>query len=163
MEALYPWIVLLHVIGGFAFALAHGTSMAVALRLRGERDVVRVRALLDLSSGSTTLLYVSLLLLIAAGIAATFIGGLWGRAWIWSAIALLIALFAFMYVRAVPYFIALRRAAGLPYYQRGMQPAQAMDEAALTELLRSSRPVELTVVGSIGLALIVWLMVLKPF
>jgi hypothetical protein len=37
MEGLYQWIVLLHLIAAFTFALAHGVSAGVALKLRGER------------------------------------------------------------------------------------------------------------------------------
>lgn len=37
MEGLYQWLVLLHVIAASTFALAHGVSAGVALKLRGER------------------------------------------------------------------------------------------------------------------------------
>ena len=53
MEGFYPWVVFVHVIGAFGFALSHGVSAAVALRLREEREVPRVRALLELSSSSS--------------------------------------------------------------------------------------------------------------
>ena len=71
---MYPWIALVHVIGGFGFFLAHGASAAVAFRLRKERDLERVRALLDLSSSTISALYISLLVLLAAGIWAGFLG-----------------------------------------------------------------------------------------
>jgi hypothetical protein len=80
--------VLLHVIAAFTFALAHGVSAGVALKLRGEREVPRVQALLDLSEFATNEMYVSILVLLVAGVAATFIAGLWGRTWIWAAIVL---------------------------------------------------------------------------
>ena len=63
---MYIWVVFLHVAGTLGFALAHGTSMFVALKLRKERDLERVKALLEVSSSSVIVMYVSLLLLLAA-------------------------------------------------------------------------------------------------
>ena len=164
MERLYPWIVFLHVVGGFKFALAHGVAAAVALRLRRERELERVRTLLDLSSGATGVMYWALLVLLAAGIGAAFVAGLWGKGWIWAAIVLLVALLAFMYVRATPYFGALRRAASLPYFDgRKGHDAEATAAAALGSLLASPRPMEIASVGYLGLVVILWLMVVKPF
>ena len=164
MEALYPWLVFVHAVGGFTFALAHGASAAVGLRLRGERDLERVRALLDLSGGALGVTYLALLVLLAAGIAAAFIGGLWGKGWIWAALALLVALLVFMYVRATPYYSALRRAAGLPYFAKNRaHDAEPVDAAALASLLTSRRPVEVAALGYVGLVVILWLMFLKPF
>ena len=37
MEAFYPWVVFVHVLGAFTFVLAHGASATVVLRLRRER------------------------------------------------------------------------------------------------------------------------------
>src|ERR687891_441733 len=60
----YTWWVYLHVAGALVFVAAHGVSMGVALRLRGERDPRRIMALLDVSSTSISGLYVGLLLLL---------------------------------------------------------------------------------------------------
>jgi hypothetical protein len=43
----------LHVIAAFTFALAHGMSAGVVLKLRGEREIPRVQALLGLSKMAT--------------------------------------------------------------------------------------------------------------
>ena len=66
MEAFYPWIVFVHVVGGFTFALAHGASAAAALRLRHERELERVRVLLDLSQSASGLMYTSVVVLLAS-------------------------------------------------------------------------------------------------
>jgi hypothetical protein len=164
MEGLYQWVVLLHVIAGFSFALAHGVSAGVALKLRGERQIPRVQALLDLSRFATNSMYVSIFVLLGAGIAAAFIAGLWGRGWIWAAIVLLLLMFGAMYARASTWVRDLRQAAGLPYEtSKGAHPAEPPDAAKLAALTASSRPVEIAAVGYGGLVLILWLMVLKPF
>ena len=81
---MYPWIVFLHVAGGFGFMLAHGASASVAFALRRERNLERLRALLDLSSGSFNVMYLSLLVLLAAGDTAGFMQKWWGQGWKFS-------------------------------------------------------------------------------
>jgi hypothetical protein len=165
MDSLYNWVVFLHVAGAFAFVLAHGVSAGVALKLRREREVPRVQVLLDLSNVATQGMYVALLILLVGGITAAFMAGLWGRGWIWTAVALLVLMIAFMYARATSYYGALRRAAGLGYYLpgKGGGGPGSPNPAELAQLLASSRPLELAAVGTIGLLAIVWLMVMKPF
>jgi len=165
VEGLYPWVVLVHVIAAFTFALAHGVSAGVALKLRGERELPRVQALLDLSQVATGGMYGSIVVLLIAGIAAAFIAGLWGKGWIWAAIVLLVLLFAAMYARASTWFGQVRRAAGQPYFVmgKGAKPAEQPDAAMLATLTASSRPMEITAIGYLGLVLILWLMVMKPF
>jgi hypothetical protein len=75
---MYPWIVFLHVAGGFGFVLAHGASASVAFALRRERNLERIRALLDLCSNSFNVMYFSLLVLLVAEIVAGF-----KQNWLW--------------------------------------------------------------------------------
>jgi len=165
MEGLYPWVVLLHVIAAFTFALAHGVSAGVALKLRSEREIPRVQALLDFSRFAVNTMYVSVLVLLVAGVAAGFIAGLWGKGWIWAAIVLLVLMFVAMYARASTWIGDVRRAAGQEYYVmgKGQQPAEQPDAAMLATLTASSRPMEIAAIGYVGLVLILWLMVMKPF
>ena len=69
--------------------------------LRGERELPREQALLDLSQVATGAMYGSIVVLLIAGITAAFIAGS-GKGWIWAAIVLLVLLFAAMYARATP-------------------------------------------------------------
>jgi MFS family permease len=161
----YPWIVAVHVIGAFAFVLAHGVSMIAAFQLRGERERARVTALLDLSSSSLMVVYIGLLVLLAGGIAAGFVGDHWGRLWIWTSLGLLIGIAVFMYVVATPYYARLRKAVGQKAYgdKKDAPPPEPVGEAELAALLATPRAHILAGVGGLGLAAIVWLMVLKPF
>jgi uncharacterized membrane protein len=164
VDSLYNWVVWIHIVGGFTFALAHGVSAGVALKLREEREVPRIQALLDLSRVATNGMYGSIFVLLGGGIVAAFMAGLWGRGWIWTAIAILVVMFAFMYVRAAQYYGEIRRAAGQPFETRKGKSAPAPpNPARLAELLASSRPFEIAVVGYAGLVAILWLMVMKPF
>jgi hypothetical protein len=161
----YPWLVLTHVLGGFGFALGHGVSVHTSFKLRGERDRTRVEALLDLSQVSLWLLYGSLLVLLAAGIAAGFVGNWWGRLWIWTSIGILVVIIVVMYVVASPYYMGLRKALGRPGYEpkEGESAPEPMSPEQLAAQLQSPRPMVLALVGGIGLVAIIALMVLKPF
>lgn len=161
----YPWIVLIHVAGGFGFVLGHGASVIVAFRLRSERDPARVSALLDLSSGSLGMMYGALLVLLIAGIAAGFVGGYWGKAWIWVALGVFIVIVVAMYPLGSQHYAKVRRAFGLKTYQDkadvpAPEPASSAEQAAL---LASPQPWILAILGGGGLLIILWLMVVKPF
>jgi hypothetical protein len=57
------------------------------LKLRGEREIPRVQALVDLSHFRDHGMYVSIVVLLIAAWPPRPSPGLWGRAWIWAAIA----------------------------------------------------------------------------
>lgn len=154
----YTWWVYLHVAGALVFVAAHGVSMGVALRLRGERDPRRIMALLDISSTSISGLYVGLVLLLTGGIVAGFVGNWWDQGWIWVALGTLVALMVFMYVAASPYYKRLRTIVGAM-----TEGSQAVTEDRLAELVAGPRAVVLAVVGLLGLLFILYLMFFKPF
>jgi hypothetical protein len=161
----YPWIVLLHVVGAFGFVFAHGASAFAAFRIRGERDPARVAALLDLSATSLGLMYVSLLLLLIGGIAAGFMGDFWGSLWLWIAIGVLVLVIGAMYPMGSLHYANVRRAVGQKAYgdAKDAPPPEPLSGPELEALLSSNRPFALAAVGGIGLLVIIWLMVMKPF
>lgn len=161
----YPWLVFVHVASGFLFALAHGVSAGAALRIRSERERSRVTALLDLSSSSLGVLYGALLLILGTGITLGFMGGHWGRLWIWTSLGLFVAITISMYAVGSNYYTKLRRAVGQVAYgdPKGTLPPEPVPDAELAAMLASPRPFALAAIGGIGLALIVWLMLFKPF
>lgn len=161
----YPWLVIAHVLGAFAFVGAHGVSAFVAFRLRRERRPDHIATLIGLSSTSLSVMYPAMLLLLVAGIVAGFAGGWWGRAWIWLSIGLLLAIGTAMYLVGTRYYISVRHAVGISVPQDGKNarlPAPATP-ADLDALLTSRRPELLALIGGAGLAAIVWLMEVKPW
>ena len=162
---LYRWLVFLHILGAFGFLLAHGGSASAAFRVRREQTLEGLRAVLVLSSSSFSLMYASLLLMLLAGIASGFLGHWWGRGWIWASLAVLIATAVAMYFQSTGFFNRLRRAAGLPWFD-GRREHAAEPPASHEELLRaqaSGRPLATTALGVLPIALILWLMMFKPF
>ncbi len=146
---------LLHVIGALGFLAAHGATGAVAFRLRVEREPERIRALLDLSRSTRSLMYWSLLLLLGAGISNGFVLHVWGQGWIWTALVLLIVLLLVAFPLAVPYYKRVRLAVAPD------GPGASREELAV--LLSPSRPIVIAVVETAGILVIVWLMIYKPF
>jgi hypothetical protein len=160
---MYPYIVLLHVIGAFIFALAHGVSVAVALRLRGVESRERAAALLELSGMAIGGLYVGLLLLLVGGVWAGFAGDHWGNLWIWVALGTLVVITVAMYAIATPFYGRMRAVAGVTTDPKQLARYGDIAPDELDRMRASTRPIWLAVIGGVGLLVIVWLMVVKPF
>lgn len=162
----YPWVVTLHVLGAFLFVFGHGASAFAALRLLRERDPVRIRSMLEVSEASLWPMGIGWLMLLGAGILATFMAGLWGAGWIWASLAIFVVLTGYMTPRAAGWTREVRHAIGVkaPYGEKkdAPDPIPASPEE-LDRILRSPRMLEVTLVGAVGLAAIIVLMVLKPF
>ncbi len=164
---MYQWLVFAHILGVFGFLLAHGTAAAVTFALRRQREVERVRVLLDLSRGVTMVANVSLLVLLAAGITAGFMGNWWGQGWIWASLGLFILIGVTMTLLGSRPLNRLRQLvhAGNPSRSETISHS-SLDTSAekqLAVLLAATHSWLLTVIGGGGLALILWLMMFKPF
>lgn len=165
---LYPWIVFLHVTGVLFFFIAHGTSMAVGFRLKRERDPARVRALLDLSSWTLGVWpSIAFIVGLVAGIAAGIMGGWFGQAWIWIAIALLVLVAGAMTPLVAARVNVLRTAAGTrainPFSRKPPEALPIQDDAELERLLAAWDPWPAAIMGFGGFVIILWLMFFKPF
>ena len=162
---LYPWVILLHIVGAFIFAASHGVAIWMAMQISRERDRVRMAALLDLSAASLGGLYVGLVLLLIGGIWGGLIGNWFGSLWIWVALGLLIAIAVVMYIIATPYFRSLRAAIGIKseYGPKDAPDPIPLPDAEVVALAARSPVAMLTGVGVGGLVIILWLMVVKPF
>ena len=165
---LYPWIVFLHVTAVLLFFIAHGTSMAVAFRLKRERDPARVRALLDLSSWTLGVWpSVAIIIGLLAGIAAGIIGGWFGQAWIWISLVILVIVGGAMTPIVAARLNGVRAAAGTraiyPFSRQPPEPPPSADPVELDRLLAAWDPTFAAMMGFGGFVAILWLMFFKPF
>lgn len=147
-----------HLLGVFGLFLAHGISAGVALKLRSERDPVRLDALLQLSGSAIPAFYVSLLVLLAGGIVAGFLGSWWGFGWIWASIGILVAIIVTMYAIAGPYYRRVRT-----IVQAMARGSEAVTPQQLDEILRAPSALWNAIFGFAALLAIPYLMVFKPF
>ena len=151
MANLYIWLKFFHIVGIGAFLLGHGVSAGTSLMLRrASIDAVRA-ALLRVSIMSAVVYYPALVLIIGTGVWMGFEGHLWGSKWLWTAIGVLVVVFVVMSAMSVPYHKARDAANAKP-------PTEDLEP-----LVKRARPIELAAVGTIGLLVLFFLMVLKPF
>lgn len=157
---MYQWLVFLHVLGVFGFLLAHGVSLFVAFRVQREKDIHAIRALLGLSASAVMASFLSLLVLLIGGIAAGFVGHWWSQGWIWAALGVFVVVWASMSIFTGPAFRRARIAVG---FTGPSTIKESVVSEKLPEALAALRPWLPTVIGGVGLVVILWLMVLKPF
>jgi uncharacterized membrane protein len=159
-----PWLIFLHVLSALTFFLAHGTSAAMAFKLRRERDIARIRAMLDMSDSTIELMFLSFLGIGLTGVALLFFRGTWNRGWVWISISLMIFVFTWMVWMNERQYKSLRKLVGLPYRQGSREyPAEppASAEEIATQLKKISL-VSLVIVGYGIPAFVLWLMIFQP-
>ncbi|WP_052889313.1 hypothetical protein [Thermogemmatispora carboxidivorans] len=164
---IYQWLVFAHILGIFGFLIAHGAVAAVTFALPRQREVERVRVLLDLSRSVSVVANVSLLVLLAAGVAAGFMGKWWGQGWIWTSLALFVLMSVSMsFLGSRPLDPVRQLVYGGKPSRSGASGQISPDPSAekqLAALLAATHPWLLTVIGGGGMVLILWLMMFKPF
>ena len=164
MPDLRLTLIFLHVSFVMLFVLVHGASAVIAFRLRSERDPARVAALLDASrlAVNSWVMILGLLGFLVTGIWLGFIGGYWGKLWLWLSIVVLVIVVAGMTPMGALKLRRARVAYGLET-GRDKEPPAPADLTAAEQELRSWNPVPLAALGGIGLLVVLYLMVVKPF
>jgi hypothetical protein len=165
VDILIRWLVFLHVLSALTFFLAHGTSAAMAFKLRRETDLARIRAMLDLSDSTLEVMVVAFIGLGLTGIALPFFNQNWNKGWVWTAIILMIFVFLWMVWMNERAYKTLRRLVGLPY-RRGSKEYPAEPPASVEEVtavLKKGNVTGLVLVGYVIPAIVLWLMIFKPF
>jgi len=162
---LIRWLIFLHVLSALTFYMAHGTSVAMAFKIRKETDFTRIRAMLDLSWSTMILMGVSFLIMGLTGIIMPFMIHIWNQIWIWASIVLMLFVFIYMAMFNETSYKQLRRLVGLPYMKGGKElpaePPSSPEEVAA--LLKKTSVTGLVVIGYVIPAIVLWLMVFKPF
>jgi hypothetical protein len=155
---MYPWFVFAHLLGLVVFAICHGASVFMSFRIRAERDPAVVDALLKSGQLSVGPMYIGLVLLGVGGLGAAASANLWGRPYILASIAVFIVVLVVMWSVGSPYYMGLR----MTLEARGPDGRPSIEPSELATMLDTRRPDVLAAVGTIGLGLLVWLMVVKP-
>src|ERR1044071_5494356 len=165
VNILIRWLVFVHILAAISFFLAHGTSAAMAFQLRKETDFNRIRAMLDLSWSTQILMGVSFLIMGLTGLALPFLVHIWNKAYIWLSIVLMLIVFIYMALFNESHYKRLRRLVGLPYMKGNTnipaEPPSSPEE--VSALLKQTSVTPLVVIGYGIPAVVLWLMVFKPF
>jgi uncharacterized membrane protein len=162
---LYPWVVFVHAATVLLFFIAHGTSMAVAFKLKGEAEPARVRALLELSRYSLGVPTIVVVLIgLVSGIAAGFMGSWWGQLWIWISLVLFVGIGLAMTPLVAFRLNPIRVAAGIAAAPAKKDaPVPVEDPEELRRQLDAWNPVPVAIIGLAGFLVILYLMMAKPF
>ena len=160
MYTWYQWLVFTHVAAVFVFLMAHGVSALVVFRVKEERDLEGLRAMLGLSALASMVSMAALAVLVIAGIAATFAGSQWIFGWPWAALAVLVAVGFLMSYETGTAMRRLRQAAGFTNATEIGATAKPEELAAAQGAIR---PWVSATIGGVGLLIILWLMVFQPF
>jgi hypothetical protein len=142
---------LVHFAGIVVFVAGHGVSVAVTLRLRSEREPARLEALLALSRSTIVWSNLGLAVLVVGGVANWVRVDYSPQGWLFAAVGILAVLAVAGVAVAAPHFRRIRTAIG-----RG-------DPAGLEAALASPLPWVVFWIETLGVGVILWLMVDKPF
>lgn len=166
MPTIYTLIRYIHILAGFLFLLGHGTSVFVSFQLKKEDDPERMKALMDVSASSWPTMMLSLLTLLLAGIVLGFMNmAYWGMGWIWASLILLLGQTIWMFRMGQGVYHPLRKMLGMVYLIQG-KPQPVEKQRPLSEIkahIAKTRPKEMLAIGLGGFAIILWLMLFKPF
>ena len=165
LNLVVRWLIFLHILAALTFFLAHGTSAAMAFKIRRETNFTRMGAMLDLSWSTMVWMGASFGVMGLTGIILPFLIRIWNKGYIWASIVLMLFVFIYMAMFNETTYKQLRRLVGLPYRKGNKQmPAEpASTPEAVTALLQKTGVTGLVVVGYIIPAIVLWLMIFKPF
>lgn len=161
---LYPWVVLTHVVAVVVAFGAHGVSAFAMFRVKRESDRVRLGAILDLSSTALIAAGILLVLGLVLGLVAAVMGGHFSRLWPWVSIVVVVIVWIAMTPMAANPMSAVRQALGQPSRldKKGEAP-QPRPDGELAAAQARLRPELVAGIGVVGIAVLVWLMEMKPF
>jgi hypothetical protein len=165
VNILIRWLIFLHVLAVLTFFLTHGASAAMAFKIRKETDFTRIGAMLDLSWSTAIVMGISFLIMGLTGLVLPFLIHIWNKGYIWASIVLMLFVFIYMAIFNETHYKQLRRLVGLPYMKGNKElpaePPSSPEEVAA--LLNKTNVTGLVVVGYIIPAVVLWLMIFKPF
>jgi hypothetical protein len=165
MLSLYQWLKFIHILAGFTFIMGHGVAVAIAFRLKHEKDLVRVQAMFDLSGTMFLVYFLSMIVLFLVGIAITFMGGWWSSGWLWASLLLSLVITVWMFHLGERTYQPIRKAFGLPYREKNKEydPVEPLPAEERAALIAATNPRLMLWVAYGGFVVVLWLMMMKPF
>lgn len=158
---MYAWVVYLHVAVIFVFLIQHAVEIFVTYKLReqDEPDGIGTTYFFMLNN-NTRNLRITYSLIIVTGAIAGFISPWWKQGWMWVALGIMILIWIVMRRVGSNYLNAVDAIT-----ERAIQNK---DEPSALEKFRNdlkarSEPEIMTITAVIGISIILWLMMFKPF
>ena len=158
---LYRWLIFLHIFGAILFFMGHGATALAMFDIKKTRDPERIRALMGLRTTQIWSFASGGLLLIGTSVALGFMGDWWRTGWVWASIVLFIVIMSFMGVWGRTYYDSIEML--LDPQGDEATKAKKPETRSLDEVISGGKTVLLTWIGVGGTAIILWLMLFKPF
>jgi hypothetical protein len=159
---MYAWVVFVHVASVLALMLAHGKHVTGMWAFRREPDPERALTFFN-DMPVATGLRVLLAIVVVSGAIAGLMGSWWGSGWIWTSLLLLAVISVGMWRFGGEYFGLVQEAAEAAIAARGADPPNPAPQAAYDVARGSWHTIGMSVLGLGGIAVILWLMMFKPF
>lgn len=165
MFSVYLWLKFLHVLAVCTFVLSHGASIVFSFRLKREKELPRIQAMMDLSGALWPAMMLSLLVILIAGIILGVMGKWWLGGWFWVSIVISLGVTVWMFVIGQGTYHPMRKAFGLPYMHKSkeMPPEEPVSEAERFAMIEKTRPWQMFWIAFGGFVIVLWLMMFKPF
>lgn len=159
---MYNWLVFFHIFFAFLFMFAHGVYAAAMLKFRGEPDPERARTFFNIVPELTLSRWLIVLFGVPAFIAA-YLAGWLTKGWMWASTAIFLIITFIMVKYGAGYYILISRAMEhvVEAKKTNTNLTEAMKE--YDNARNAPHPMIVSIVGIIGLAIILWLMRFKPF
>ena len=159
---MYNWLVLLHIFFAFLFMLGHGAHVAAMLKFRGELDPEKSMTFWNIVPDIKYVRYLYIAMGVFGFIAA-FMTPWWKQGWVWlSAIVFLIISFV-MYKYGAGYYSIIEGAATRLIEARKTNTNLSVAQKEFDNARNAPHIIVVSVVGVVGLVIILWLMRFKPF
>lgn len=160
---MQPIIVLVHVVSALVFIVAHAVSAVAIFQVRAESDRVKLTAILNRSASALLIATIAVIVVLISGIVAGIIGSSFGRLWIWVALVLLVGVGGAMTPFAAIPMANVRTALGIQKVKAGEPAPAPLGDSELAAARAALRPELVAGFGTVGLLVIIWLMLAKPF
>jgi len=159
---MYNWLVFLHVFFAFLFILAHGPHVIAMLKFRVEPDPERSMTFFNTTPDIKYVRYFYLTTSVF-GFAAAFATTWWKQGWVWlSALVFMIVTYA-MYKYGGGYFGMIQDAAISLIEAKKNNTNLPAAQKQFDQARNAPNVIIVSIVGILGLAIILWLMRFKPF
>lgn len=159
---MYNWLVLLHIFFAFLFMLAHGVHAAAMLKFRGEPDPEKSLTFFNIVPDIKFVRYLTVALGVF-GFAAAFITPWWKQGWPWVSMGFFFLMSWVMYQYGAGYYNIIQGAAERLIEARKINTNLPAAQKEYDDARNAPHAMIVSVVGIIGLAIILWLMRFKPF
>src|SRR5262245_810682 len=158
---MYTWVVYLHVIAVFIFLVQHAVDIIVTFKLRQQNEPEGIYATYAfMLNNNTRNLRITYLVIILTGAIAGFMVPWWRQGWMWTALGVMIILWVVMGRLGPKYLTAVDTITNDAIKNK---PDATALEKFRNDLRARKEPEIMVFTSVIGMLIIVWLMMFKPF